>query len=118
MRPGKNVKRTSRIYPLEEWSLLGRENSIYTGKRTQNVYWIMITWYNVVYINNTWGKRGDLRSGGKELACQCKRYGFHPWVRKIPWKRKWQPTPVVLPGKFHGQRSLVGRGVANESDMT
>ena len=34
--------------------------------------------------------------------------GFNPWVRKILWRRKWQPTPVLLPGKFHGQRSLVG----------
>ena len=33
--------------------------------------------------------------------------GFNLWVRMIPWKRKWQPTPV-LPGKFHRQRSLVG----------
>ena len=33
--------------------------------------------------------------------------GFDPWVRKIPWKREWQPTPVFLPGEFHGQRSLV-----------
>ena len=33
---------------------------------------------------------------------------FNPWVREIPWKRKWQPTPVFLPGEFHGQRSLVG----------
>ena len=31
-----------------------------------------------------------------------------PWVRKIPWSRKWQPNPVLLPGKSHGQRSLVG----------
>ena len=31
-----------------------------------------------------------------------------PWVRKIPWRRKWQPTPEPLPGKFHGWRSLVG----------
>ena len=31
---------------------------------------------------------------------------FDPWVRKIPWRRKWQPTPVFLPGKSHGQRSL------------
>ena len=37
-----------------------------------------------------------------------KRSGFSPWVRKIPWRRKWQPTPVFLPGKSHGQRSLVG----------
>ena len=41
-------------------------------------------------------------------ACQCRRCRFDPWVRKIPWKRKWQPTPVFLPGKFHGQTSLVG----------
>ena len=46
---------------------------------------------------------------------------FDPWVGKIPWRRKWQPTPVFLPGKFPGQRSLVGyyssRG-HKESDMT
>ena len=34
--------------------------------------------------------------------------GFNPWVGKIPWRRKKQPTPVSLPGKFHGQKSLVG----------
>ena len=48
---------------------------------------------------------------GKESAYQfrrCQRRGFNPWVRKIPWSRKWQPTPVFLLGKFHGQRSLVG----------
>ena len=32
---------------------------------------------------------------------------FNPWIRKIPWRREWQPTPVFLPGKFYGQRSLV-----------
>ena len=48
---------------------------------------------------------------GKEPACQCSRYkrcGFDPWVRKIPWRRTWQPTPVFLPGESHGQRSLRG----------
>ena len=34
--------------------------------------------------------------------------GFDPWVRKIPWRREWQLTPVFLTGEFHGQRSLVG----------
>ena len=34
---------------------------------------------------------------GKESACQWRRRGFDPWVRKIPWRRKWQPTPVFLP---------------------
>ena len=37
----------------------------------------------------------------------AKKCGFHPWVGKIPWSRKWQPTPVFLPGKFLGQKSLV-----------
>ena len=48
---------------------------------------------------------------GKESTCQCsrcKRHGFNPLVRKIPWRRKWQPTPKFLPRKFHGQRSLAG----------
>ena len=48
---------------------------------------------------------------GKGSACQCrrcKRHRSHPWVRKIPWSRKWKPTPVFLPGKFHGWKSLVG----------
>ena len=47
----------------------------------------------------------------KESTCQCrrlKRHRFHPWVRKIPWSRKWRPTPVFLPGESHGQRSLAG----------
>ena len=35
-------------------------------------------------------------------------YRFDPWVGRIPWDRKWQPTPVFLPGEFHGQRSLAG----------
>ena len=41
-------------------------------------------------------------------AGRCKRRGFHPWVRKIPWRRKWQPTTVFWPGESHGQRSLAG----------
>ena len=62
-------------------------------------------------------------SGGsdvKNLPAFCRRFGFDPLVRKIHWRREWQPTPVFLPGEFHGQRSLVGcslRG-CKESDMT
>ena len=44
----------------------------------------------------------------KESACNDRRLGFNPWVRKIPWRREWLPTPVFLPGEFHGQRTLVG----------
>ena len=45
---------------------------------------------------------------GKESSCQCRRCGFDPSVEKNPWSRKWQPIPVFLSGKFHGQRSLEG----------
>ena len=47
----------------------------------------------------------------KEPTCQCRRrqrLWFDPWVRKIPWRRAWKPTPVFLPEEFYGQRSLVG----------
>ena len=47
-------------------------------------------------------------SDGKSICLQCGRPGFHPWVGKIPWRRKWQPTPVLLPGKSYGPRSLAG----------
>jgi len=44
----------------------------------------------------------------KESTYQFRKYRFDPWVWKIAWRRKWQPTPVFLPGKSHGQRSLAG----------
>ena len=48
------------------------------------------------------------------------RPGFDPWVGKIPWRREWQPTPVFVPGEFHGQRSLAGYSPCghNEFDIT
>ena len=59
----------------------------------------------------------------QQFACQCrrqKRHEFYPWVRKIPWSREQQPTPIFLPGKFCEQRSLAGYGPwgHQESDMT
>ena len=60
---------------------------------------------------------------GNEFACQsrrCRRCGFYPWVGKILWRRKWQLTPVFLPGQSHGQRSRVGYRPwdCKESDTT
>ena len=57
---------------------------------------------------------------GKESACQCRQCGFDPWVGKVPWRRKWQPTLVFLPGESHGQESLVGHSSqgCKESDKT
>ena len=48
---------------------------------------------------------------GKEFTCQNRRHSTHrfgPWIGKILWGREWKPTPVFLPRKFHGQRSLLG----------
>ena len=57
---------------------------------------------------------------GKESAYQCRRCRFNNWVKKIPWRRKWQPTPVFLLGKSHGQESLEGYSPwgCKESDTT
>ena len=57
--------------------------------------------------------------GGKESTCQCRRCGFNPWVKKIPWRRKWQPTPVFLPGKSHrGDWWATVHEVAKKLDTT
>ena len=58
--------------------------------------------------------------GAQDFAfLMSRRCGFNPWVGKIPWRRKWQPTPVFLPGKFLGQKSLMGYSPWNlkESNM-
>ena len=60
---------------------------------------------------------------GKESTCRCRRHRrckFDSWIGKIPCRREWQPTPVFLPGKSHGQRSLAGYSPwgRKESDMT
>ena len=54
------------------------------------------------------------------IRLHCGRPGFDPWVGKIPWRRAWQPIPVFLPGKSHGQRSLAGYSPwgSKESDTT
>ena len=53
----------------------------------------------------------------KGSTCQCRRCGFNPWVGKIPWRRKWQPTPELLPGKSQGQGRLVGYSPFSQLNM-
>ena len=58
---------------------------------------------------------------GKDPTCQCGRHGFDPWVKKIPWSRKWQPTPVFLPGNSMDSGGWQAHGVhrvAKVSDTT
>ena len=67
--------------------------------------WTQLSDYHITHRIN-WGLHCWLRN--EESACQCWRLGFDPWVQKILRRRKRQPTPAFLPGKSHGQRSLLG----------
>ena len=58
---------------------------------------------------------------GKNLPASAGdvRRGFSPWIRRIPWRRAWQPTPVFLPGESHGQRSLsIGQKELDTAELT
>jgi len=62
-------------------------------------------WWAAVYgVTQSWTQLKRLNSS----SSSSRRQGFNPWSRKIPWRRKWQPTPVCWPGELHGQRNLVG----------
>ena len=73
-------------------------------------FWnIFSAWVGPHLATSDWSKGFRGGASGKEPACQCrrhKRHRFDPWVRKIPWRRAQQPTPVFLPGESQGQRSL------------
>ena len=71
----------------------------------------MLVYLGAFWIAPTYRRDSQVAPVAKNTACQCrrcKRRGFNPRVGKIPWRRAWQPTPVFLPGKVHGQRSLAG----------
>ena len=66
-----------------------------------------LLWANFLpSLSSLWGFPGG--ASGKESTYQYRWYSFNPWVQKMPWSRKWQPTPVFLLGESHGQGSLVG----------
>ena len=91
-----------------------------------------ISFHHLVLINSSVnGERGDwwmLRAkcglptwfSGEEFTCQHRRCKFDPWIGKTPWKRKWQPTSIFLPGKSLEQRRPVGYNSwgCRESDVT
>ena len=127
---------------LEKTLMLGRIEDRGEGDdRGQNGWMASPTWWRWVWASfRRWwrtGKPSMLQSLGvaksqtwlsdwmivilvKNLPANAGYLGSIPWVGKIPYRRKWNTTPVFLPGKSHGQRSLVGdspRG-CKESDMT
>ena len=65
------------------------------------------------------GQQIFIRACGQNLPTNAgdMKHGFSPWVGKIPWRRKWQPTLVFLPGKSHGQRNLVGYSPKGPKEM-
>ena len=85
---------TAGVHSIPDW---GTKNPTCRVAEKEKKIW-------VIYMNHLY----DLGFPGGSDGLQCGRPGFDPWVGKIPWRRKWQPTPVLLPGKFHGRRSLVG----------
>jgi len=72
---------------------------------TWNILCILLSSNNIL-VSIIWG----FSSGSvvKNILANCRRCGFDSWVGKTPWRRKWQPTPVFLPGKSQRQRSLAG----------
>ena len=64
-----------------------------------------LLYYGNICNSNVLGRRFPGGASVKEPAClcrRCKRHKFDPWVRKIPWRRAWQPIPILLPGESHG----------------
>ena len=66
------------------------------------------TWLASEVGNHQWFTGLPWRLRQWRIWLQCGRPRFNPWVRKIPWRLEWLPTPVFLPGEAHGQRSLAG----------
>ena len=62
--------------------------------------------YTIIYMTNGASQVALVVKNPPASARDVKRCGFDPLVRKIPWRRKWQPTPVFFPGKSHRQKSL------------
>ena len=105
---------------------------LYKSQKQQNVYLcidsgfkcdkIYLSTHGVAWFTRT-QRHWRASQVGKGFTCQfrrLKRHRFNLWVRSIPWSRKWQPTPVFLPGEFHGQRRLADYNPwgHKESDMT
>ena len=64
--------------------------------------------YFIFYWSIYWSSSFPDSSAGKESACNAGDLGLIPGLGRFPWRRKWQPIPVFLPGESHGQRSLMG----------
>ena len=83
-------------------------SKIYNVKFNVNYFVRISLIFQVVFSIQWWICLISFLSAEKIIILQCLRPGFDFWVGKIPWRWKWQPTPVFLPGESHGQKSLTG----------
>ena len=101
---------------LWHWILIWRQNSLiskhtsYSENSMEDIYGTLFSYLfgNSWWLGTIFLITESIVSRGFPGGTVVKNLPANPWVRKIPWSRKWQPTSVFMPGKFHGQRSLVG----------
>ena len=120
---GYNWATSLSLFTFMHWRRKWQPTPVFLPGESQGrgAWWAAVHW---VAQSRTRLKR--LSSSSNPRWCRAKesnagdRSAFDPWVRKIPWSRKWQTTPIVLPGKFHGQRSLLGYSPwdSKKSDVT
>ena len=105
------------MYLFIYWKIRHCREALKSNLSSNYIWGKLLNFLNVTYANEGFPGGG---SDSEESTCNAGDLGSS-WVGKIPWIRKWQSTPVFLPGKSHGQRSLVGytvHGVRKESDTT
>ena len=96
---------TKRRWPSWTWSVSPSITLSRDRQKSQETNKIIVQICHSIYFKTIVGFPGG--ASNKESTCQCRRQRFNPWVGKMPWRRKWQPTAGFLPGKSPGQRSLV-----------
>ena len=79
-----------------------------SGSSGRQVSWATLTHHMEGPAVSSWGFSSGSAVKNPSAMQETQICGFDPWVRKIPWRKKWQPFPVFLPEETHGQRSLVG----------
>ena len=93
-----------RCVSSSDWDTSQQEKSI--SNWWASIYFTYYYYYHL-YVLDIQHHGAFLMAQWQRIHLQCRRLGLHPWVRKMPWKRKWQPSPVFLPEKSPRQRNLV-----------
>jgi len=107
------VAKSCRTHFETPWTVTDPMDGLLSMELSRQEYWSGLPFPSPgvsqsIFCSSIWfltlGFPGGLVS--KESTCNAGRPRFSPWVGKIPWRRKWQPTPVFLPGEFHGQETV------------